>query len=247
MPKRFNYRNDDETMIQVTLTRMRNESYNGMQGRLVFCSTPRRVGVRLDDGSLISVRLECVLTDSTVEQCPICMDPIVETTGNLTSCGHNMHWWCLNEWRATAGRDFESSGARCPVCRSYVGIACMTSNIGQFLSKIPSREIVITALGAIHQDVARLNQDAEPSFDEELTAVMQQMAKFGASGNADNTYSSLRRQIDHYLHSPNELNRKQLVKALSHTLALHCFPCKQSLVRHYGNAIKNWIRTTGLE
>lgn len=46
----------------VTLTRMRTESFNGMQGRIVFCSTPGRVGVRLHNGSLISVRLECVLS-----------------------------------------------------------------------------------------------------------------------------------------------------------------------------------------
>lgn len=46
----------------VTLTRMRTQSYNGMQGHLVFRNTPGRVGVRLHNGSLISVRLECVLS-----------------------------------------------------------------------------------------------------------------------------------------------------------------------------------------
>ena len=63
----------------------------------------------------------------------------------------------MNEWRATAGINFEAAGARCPMCRSYVGLASTTPNANALLDR-PAKEIVLLALGAIHQDVARLNK-----------------------------------------------------------------------------------------
>lgn len=232
-------------MTRITLARMRNDAYNGMEGQLVVCSTPRRVGVELDNGAKISVRLECVVSDVLFDQCSICMDPLIDGTSKVNSCGHELHWWCMNEWRATAGIDFEAAGARCPMCRSYVGLASTTPNASALLDR-PAKEIVLLALGAIHQDIARLNKRREPSFADELAAIMQQMLACEASGQAQRIYSNLQATIDEYKREPTQLKTKRLVDALGCALSVHCFHPGQTSDEHYPQAIRNWIRTTGL-
>lgn len=53
--------------------------------------------------------------------CPICMDPITNQTGQVTtSCGHTFHFKCLNTWywRQTQEEDGQET---CPCCRKEPG------------------------------------------------------------------------------------------------------------------------------
>mmetsp|Transcript_33079 Transcript_33079/g.82561 ORF Transcript_33079/g.82561 Transcript_33079/m.82561 type:complete len:153 (+) Transcript_33079:96-554(+) len=151
----------------------------------------------------------------------------------------------MNDWRATAGIDFEAAGARCPTCRSYVGLVSTTPNANALLDR-PAKEIVLLALGAIHQDVARLNKRPEPSFADELTVIMQQMLACEVSGQAQSTYSNLQATIDEYKREPTQFKTNRLVDALTCALTVHCSYPSQASDEHYPQAIRNWIRTTGL-
>ena len=75
---------------------------------------------------------------------------------------------------------------------------------------------------------------------------MQQMLACEASGQAQSIYSNLQATIDEYKREPTQLKTKRLVDALACALTVHCFYPGQTSDEHYPQAIRNWIRTTGL-
>jgi hypothetical protein len=204
---------------RVTLQNMTTESYNGMQGTLVFTKTPQRVGVKLDDiGRLISVRLECVATEVKFPQCSICLEAMPPTTTQTLVCSHTFHRWCVNQWRNTGNADdVEASTKRCPVCRTYTG-----SSPKPILKKT-APEIVLTALGSIHQTVAKLKRLPEPSFEEELEAVITQITQCKLNNQAFQGYEMLQDAVDAFNKRNCEQNCRNLYDALLQCLIMHCF------------------------
>ena len=221
-----------------TLRRMRTPGYDGTPCELTSCKSRGRVGARLPDGRTVAVKLECVDHEGTPEACPACLEPLFDPISTRLVCGHAMHWYCLDQWRGTAVDDVEAAGARCPVCRAYIGLS----------SELPALEmdaelLVFQALGAIVQTVARLDGRPEPSFDEEMATVVEQMrrARQQCPGWARDL-DALRRR---YVASPSDANGRALREALQSVLVVHCFPrgAERTASSNCTAAIRQWLDT----
>ena len=218
-----------------TLKNIQTPGYNGQSCELIRTSSPQRVGALLQDGRSIAVRLECIECDVTTSTCPVCFDLMFEPTIKELSCGHKLHWWCIKKWRTTAGTNHEAAGARCPICRAYVGLA------GERTITKHASEIVLQALGAIHQTVARLDGKPEPSFDNELTTILKQME--AAQRDKPDIIERLETLRAQFCAAPSDQNSELLYTALGRVLVVHCFPsgAEQTVSKNYLPAIKTWL------
>ena len=218
------------------LTGMSTPGYNGLACDLVCTKSPNRVGARLPTGRTVAVRLECIECDVTPPSCPVCHDPLFGPTIKQLSCGHEMHWWCIKQWRATANANPEAAGARCPVCRAYVGLSD-----NQPALKKHALEIVFQALGAIHQTVARLDGKPEPSMEDELTAVTTQIdSALGQNPEVLNRFETLRQAY----WKKDKSGAATLYETLECILVMCCcYPCgtETTVSSNYPRAIEIWL------
>jgi hypothetical protein len=216
---------------------MRTKAYNGLSGTLVCSSTPWRVGVKLDDGRLISVRMECIVTSDDFPSCSICFQPMLPTTTQRLLCSHTFHWWCAKQWRVSGNlEDIEAPTARCPLCRTYIG----QSN--ESILSMTAPEIVTVALGSIHQTVAHLKGLPEPSFEEELQAVSTQVTQCKLNHQAFPSYQILQGKLNAYKADKSSANCEELRDALLGSLVVHCYPDNSTSADDtYAKAISMWM------
>jgi hypothetical protein len=220
-----------------TLKNMNTPGYNGIPCDLIACESRGRVGVRLSDGRRLAVRLECVEHVKAPPTCPVCLDPLFAPITTTLVCGHALHWYCLSDWRNTAGIDVEAAGARCPQCRAYVGLAS-----GKIFEQ-NTTFLVYQALGAIHQNVARLNGYPEPSLEDELKVVVEQMQRVESQhANCLDSLDVLRKR---FLNDPSDANGRIFYDAIKRTLVICCFPAgaEDTVSSNYTTAIEQWLGT----
>jgi len=224
-----------------TLKDMQTPGYNGTPCVLTACDTPCRIGARLANGRVISVRLNCIDDTDITETCPVCLDPLFKPITKTLVCNHALHWYCLDSWQRTANFDPEAAGARCPKCRAYIGLSL--KEIGVQTLAQDAWEIVIQALGAIHQNVARLDGHPEPSFDEEMLAVLEQLKR--AMEQIPDCLEKLDTLRRRFLSNQSDENASILYDALQRTLIIHCFPrgAEHKVNPKYATAINLWMRT----
>lgn len=222
-----------------TLKNMKTEGFNGTPCVLIACKSPGRVGARLPDGRTVAVRLDCIEDETTPTTCPVCIDPLFKPITTTLVCGHALHWYCRDEWQKTARFNHEAEGARCPVCRAYVGQPIK----GHSALQQDTRLLVFQALGAIHQNVARLDGRPEPSFDEEMAAIVEQMQR--AKEQDPNCMDQLDVLRRHFLSTRTDESQMLLFKALTVTLITHCVPCgaEHTVSPNYTSAIEQWLGT----
>lgn len=175
------------------------------------------------------------------ETCPVCLDPLFKPITKTLVCNHALHWYCLDSWQKTANFDPEADGARCPECRAYIGLSM--KEIGVQTLKQDAWEIVFQALGAIHQNVARLDGRPEPSFDEEMQAVLEQLTR--AKQQIPDCMEKLDALRRRFLLNQSDENSSMLCEALQRILIIHCFPrgAEHTINPNYLTAIDLWIRT----
>lgn len=224
-----------------TLKNMQTPGYNGTACVLTACDTSGRIGARLPSGRTISVRIDCIDDENTSETCSVCHDPLFKPITKTLMCGHALHWYCLESWQKTARFNHEAGGARCPVCRAYIGLSLKEIGVGTL--EQDACEIVFQALGAIHQNVARLNGDPEPSFDEEMQAVVEQLER--AKKQIPDCMDELDALRLRFLSNQSDENASILCDALKRILIVHCFPCgaERQVNPNYTTAIDLWMRT----
>jgi hypothetical protein len=106
------------------------KKHSGREAIVVAANDKGRLAVLLD-GRMASVKVEHVLIHVPKEAfgdvCAICYDVMLPYTITETMCGHRFHSECIRKWRVGGGADIESSNARCPTCRCYIGIHMSTA------------------------------------------------------------------------------------------------------------------------
>jgi hypothetical protein len=230
----------DSRKMRVQLCNLSAAEYNGAWGMLVPCDTPRRLGVRLDSGKCLSVPLNAISRSKDHAQCVICLEPMDFTNVQTLGCGHKMHWWCIKEWRCTAQQDVEASGARCPTCRSYIGLS-HTSILNH-----NGMEIIVMALGYIYQAVYRIQQLPEPSEMDEFGAVWFLAMKYQEK-YAQTIYDNVQEAVDAYKKRECLQTYTDLHGTLTRVLTLHCSFATDFNADTYAQAIRMWLKSMGFE
>ena len=160
--------------MQATIQGLTNRTdLNNCTGIIVNSKRPDKVAILLKDtNKVVLCKTENVVVDNkTLDVCSICQDPMLPFSFVALGCKHNFHTACIAEWRKEGSDKFASANARCPLCRSYEGLAHNTD------WNKSAMELVSMSLGYIFQKQAFLTNRPEPSFNEELKFVTTAMLR----------------------------------------------------------------------
>lgn len=108
----------DSTAVVVTDSK-------GVDAELVHITRLGTTVLRDASGSIKKAHMNELHIFITVEKCAICHEPMDVFSEDLreTMCDHTFHSECLYKWRSMEIGEHESSHARCPICRSYIGFS----------------------------------------------------------------------------------------------------------------------------
>lgn len=97
----------------------------GVDAELVHITRLGTAVIRDADGRIKKTHMNELRIFVTVEKCAICHEPMDVFSEDLreTLCDHVFHAECLYKWRSMEIGEHESSHARCPICRSYIGFS----------------------------------------------------------------------------------------------------------------------------
>ena len=115
--------------MRVVLRGLTCNKHNGREAVVTNANDKGILAIRID-GRTFSVKLHNVIIyvpSEAFEVCPICQDIMLPGTTSMTMCKHVFHIECIEKWKRGAGLDVESGHAKCPTCRSYVGVSTDTT------------------------------------------------------------------------------------------------------------------------
>lgn len=155
--------------MRVVLRDLTSNKYNGREAIVTNANDKGILAIRID-GRAFSVKLHNVIIyvpSEAFEECPICQDIMLPGTTSMTMCKHVFHNECIDKWKRGAGLDVESGHARCPMCRSYVGVSSSMANL-----ELNPQCTLQQILGAAFQAHQQRTKGKEPSLAEEVAFLL---------------------------------------------------------------------------
>lgn len=169
--------------MRVVLRDLTSNKYNGREAFVTNANDKGILAIRID-GRTFSVKLHNVIIyvpSEAFDVCPICQDIMLPGTTNMTMCKHVFHNDCIEKWKRGAGLDVESGHARCPTCRSYVGVSTNTTyrSIDNKFNSPVSKSLELNPqctlqqiLGAVFQAHQQRTKGKDASLAEEVAFLL---------------------------------------------------------------------------
>jgi len=158
----------------VVLRDLTSNKYNGREAIVTNANDKGILAIRID-GRTFSVKLHNVIIyvpSEAFEVCPICQDIMLPGTTNMTMCKHVFHIECIEKWKRGAGLDVESGHARCPTCRSYVGVGVSTDTTINNKFELNPQCTLQQILGAVFQAHHQRTKGKDASLAEETAFLL---------------------------------------------------------------------------
>ena len=162
--------------MRVVLRDLTSNKYNGREAVVSNANDKGTLAIRID-GRTFSVKLHNVIIyvpSEAFDVCPICQDIMLPGTTNMTMCKHVFHNECIEKWKRGGGLDVESGHARCPTCRSYVGVSSsMVNDLHPFIDLDLNPQCILQQmLGAVFQAHHQRTKGKDASIAEEVAFLL---------------------------------------------------------------------------